>query len=32
MTDDPWRCAYCGRGFVVRVLARDCEAKHEEAE
>ena len=27
--DNPWRCAYCGTGYVVRSLARMCEEKHE---
>jgi hypothetical protein len=25
---DPYDCAICGEPFVVRTLARECEAKH----
>lgn len=28
--DDEWRCRACGQHYVVPVLARDCERKHEE--
>lgn len=28
---DPYRCAVCGRAFVVPSLARDHEVHHEEA-
>jgi hypothetical protein len=27
--DERWTCGYCGQRYVVTVLARDCEAKHE---
>jgi hypothetical protein len=25
---DPYDCAVCGEPYVVRTLARECEAKH----
>jgi hypothetical protein len=25
---DPYKCAVCGVGYVVRTLARDCENRH----
>lgn len=25
---DPYQCSFCGVTFVVRCLARDCEATH----
>lgn len=27
--DSNWRCARCGETFVVAVLARQCEMKHD---
>lgn len=27
---DPYTCPVCGTHYVVRVLASDCEAKHQE--
>lgn len=30
--DDPWKCGYCGKHYVVPQLARSCEEKHEKDE
>lgn len=27
--DEQWRCAVCRTAYVVRYLARQCEARHE---
>lgn len=26
---DPYQCSICGKWWVVRCLARDCESKHQ---
>jgi hypothetical protein len=31
MTDNDYQCGVCGKFYVVRTLARDCEARHERA-
>lgn len=28
-TSEDWKCGYCGKQYVVPLLARECEAKHE---
>lgn len=32
MTADPWKCATCKKPYPVRVLARDCEKRHDDQE
>ena len=29
-TPDPWVCGYCEKRYPIPVMARDCEARHEE--
>lgn len=29
MTHNQWTCSVCGAVYVVQILARDCERKHE---